>query len=348
MQHLAPELVVRIFEYLSSVSDILSLSLASKYFNEVLTKSKKLLLFFSAMDKEMGPMEDILQLLTQNNNQLLHLPRSPVLSYALLAQVNTIARVADRFAKLYPTFRWAEAQSNRRRFLDGYEARRLRRAVYRFWSYTQAFSGQSSCQPIRLDVSASAECLRLLRTWSTEELYELEDLRCTLEQLLASEICPTDGEILSRTSEEALLPNTSLRFSSRQGHPLRSTALFDVFHSSRDTDELYRSKPSIQELRSRHMQGWGSELQNFYLVQSFLKCSPTQILWLFDNAVSKRDVEEYIELQAHDPCFFESGSMLSHDWAAVLHGRGTDVQKAREAIWNGKAGIALDFESLGV
>ncbi|EXJ91453.1 hypothetical protein A1O3_00001 [Capronia epimyces CBS 606.96] len=339
MHQLPPELVVRIFESLTSVSDILSLSLACRYFNNLLTKSQKLSLFFIAMDKEIGPMEDILQLLTQNNNQVLHLHRSPPLSFTLLAQANTIARVADRFAKLYPSFRWAESKSAQRRSLDDREARRLRRAVYRFWSYTQAFYAKLAPRPIRLDMLAATERLQLLRTWCTDDLYELEDLRWTFEQLLASEICPTDGEIFSRISDDTRLSNTLFQSSSRRNLAASSMAIENIFHSSRNTQELDRNKPTIQELRFRHMQGWGSDLQNFYLVQSFLKCTPAQILWLYDNTVIKQDVEQFIELQTHDPCFFESNSMLFHDWVTVLHARGIDVQKAREAIWSGSAGI---------
>ncbi|EXJ93335.1 hypothetical protein A1O1_01727 [Capronia coronata CBS 617.96] len=343
MQRLAPELIARIFECLTTISDILSLSLTCRYLNQVLSKSQQLALFFRAMDKEMGPLEDILQLLTQNNNQVLHLHRSPVFSFALLAQVNTIARVADRFVQLYPSFRWAEANSAQRRFLDDFEARGLRRAVYRFWAYNQAFSDISSSRPGRPDLLAAAERLQLLRSWSTDDLYELEDLRCTLEQLLASEICPTDGQISARVPEPTRLSHTYIRPLLRHSIPTSGMAFDNVFYSSHHAHELDQSRPSIQELRFRHMQGWGSELQNFYLVQSFLKCSPAQILWLYDNVVLKQDVEQYIELHTHDPCFFETGSMLFHDWTTVLHVRGIDAEKARKAIWSGNAGIAPEM-----
>jgi len=117
----------------------------------------------------------------------------------------------------------------------------------------------------------------------------------------------------------------------------------DVFHSSRDKVSMVgQDKHSVQELRFQHMRGWGSDLENFYLIQAFLKLSPAEILWLLDNAVSKTDVETFVELQTHDPCFLESGSMLFHDWVTVLHARGVDVQQSREAIWDGKAGIVLD------
>ncbi|KIW12261.1 hypothetical protein PV08_09537 [Exophiala spinifera] len=347
MQHLAPEIMVHIYESLTSVSDIINLSLTCHYFHDLLPKSQKLSLFFGALDKEMGPLDEILQLLTQNDNQMLHVRRSPTLSFALLTQAAAVGRTAERLVMLYPSFRWTEAESMSRRFLDAVEARRLRRAVYRFWSYTQAFHGRFGRVP-RFDIMPSAERMQLLRTWPTDELCELEDLRCTLEQLLATEICPTDGEVWSRMSDDTrhvhfyappAFGHTS--FFDRS-YPGSVGSYSDVFHSSRDIVVLDRTKPSVQELRHRHMLGWGSDIHSFYLVQSFLKFSPAQILWLYDTAVSKADVEKYIETHTGDPCFFESGSMLFHDWVTVLHTRGVDVQSTREAIWQGTAGIVLD------
>ncbi|KAK5462647.1 hypothetical protein LTS15_002359 [Exophiala xenobiotica] len=345
MQDLAPEIMVHIYESLSSVSDIISLSLTCRYFHELLPKSQKLVLFFGALDKEMGPLDDILQLLTQNDNQMLHVRRTPPLSFALLTQAAIVGRVAERLVGLFPTFRWTDAESTSRRFLDDMEARRLRRAAYRLWSYTQAFHGRSSGRMPRFDQTTIAtERLQLLRTWSTQELYELEDLRCTLEQILATEICPTDGEVWSRMTEQARHSHMplSLPHAFDGGFASHTASFSDMFHSSHDVMALDRTKPSVQELRHKHMSGWGSDLQTFYLVQSFLKFSPAQLLWLYDHAVSKADVEKFIEAQTHDPCFFERGSMLFHDWVAVLHDRGVDVQQAREAIWDGRVGIVLD------
>lgn len=342
MQHLAPELVVHIFESLTSISDIISLSLTCRYFHKLLTKSQKLVLFFSAIEKEMGPLDEILQLLTMNQNQILHLRRTPPLSYALLSQVTTVGRVAHRFVSLYPAYRWTEAESASRRLLDQCEARRLRRAVYRFWSYALAFHSKSYSL-LRPDTTAAEERLQLLRSWTNDELFELEDLRCTFEQLLASEICPTDGEVYSRIPEDARQSQRSMHHRLLPHLVGRMSTYQDVFHSSREPSVQDWNKASPQELRYKHMQGWGSDLQNFYLVQSFLKFSPAQLLWLFDNAITKAEVEQFIESQTHDPCFFESGSLLFHDWVTVLHARNVDVQQAREAIWDGKGGIVIEL-----
>src|ERR1700710_840402 len=114
LHDLAPELLIRIFESLSTVPDIISLSLTCRYFSRILPNSQKLTLFFGAIDETDGPVEDIIQLLTQNNNQLLHVRRRPPLSFALLSQVTAVARVATRFVDLYPKFRWPNAESEYR------------------------------------------------------------------------------------------------------------------------------------------------------------------------------------------------------------------------------------------
>ncbi|KAJ9604514.1 hypothetical protein H2200_010627 [Cladophialophora chaetospira] len=340
MHDLAPELLLRVFESLSSVSDIISLSLTCRYFSEILPKSQKLTLFFGAFDESNGPVEDIIQLLTQNNNQPLHVRRTPPLSFALLSQATAIARVARRYVELYPNFRWPNGESEHRRLLDACEARRLRRAIYRIWGYTNAFH-QSAYHVPRTNVPATTERLQLLRTWSNRELFELEDLRGTLEQLLATEICPTDGEVYSRIPNDAQKFHLSLQYPHLRPVEAVTVSYEELFHNSHHTDHS-PSKPSVQELRIRHMQGWGSDLQNFYLVQAFLKLSPAQILWLYDNAVRRADVERFVEEQTHELCFFDCGSLLFQDWVAVLHARGVDVQQAREALWDGTTGIVVD------
>jgi hypothetical protein len=341
MQQLAPEILVHIFEALSSASDIINLSLTCRYFHTLLPGSQKLVLFFNAIDQTMGPVEEIIQLLTFNDNQLLHIRRTPPLSYALLTQIAHVGRVGQRFVALYPTIKWVEDRSADRRLLRKDEARRLRRAVYQFWIYSQAFYTSSSYRYLRSN-AASVERLQLLRSWSTEDLLDLEDFRGILEHLLASELCPTDGDVFSRHPEEPRGGFQQWHRSARQLSDTGST-FPDFFHSSRHQSITPgNTQFSVQELRFKHMQGWGTDLDNFYLVQAFLKLTPVQILWLFDNAVSRTDVEQFLEEQTNDICFLESGSLLFHDWVTILHQRGIDVEQARESIWDGGGGIAVD------
>src|ERR1700760_3099941 len=101
LQDLAPELLIRVFESLSTVSDIINLSLTCRYISGILPNSQKLNLFYCALDETDGPVEEIIQLLTQNENQSVHIQRNPPLSFALLSQVTAVARVVGRYVDLY-------------------------------------------------------------------------------------------------------------------------------------------------------------------------------------------------------------------------------------------------------
>ena len=337
LQELAPELLLRVFESLSSIFDIINLSLTCRYFSKIVPTSQRLTLFFDALDATDGPVQDIIQLLTQNNNQLLHVQRTPPLSFALLSQVSGVACVARRYVDLYPRYRWPEGDTIHRRCLDSVEARRLQRAVYRVWIYAKAFH-QSSHQITPTTSCVATDRLRLLRTWSNHELLELEDVRGLMEQLVATEICPTDGEVYSRVPEDAPRFQLSLQYPHLRPISTSTSAHEDLFHYSRNSDHTIHS-PTAQEIRFRHMEGWGTDLENYHVVQSMLKFSPAQILCLLDNAICRGDVERFIEQQAPDRCFFDSGSLLFQDWVTILQNRGIDVQRAREAVWNGNAGI---------
>ena len=345
MDALAPELLIHIFKSLHSAADIINLSLTCRYFNSLLPKSQKLALFFHTVDQEMGPVEEAIQLLTQNDQQALHIPRNPPLSFALLAQVTTVGRVAQRFVSLYPLHKWTYENSENRRMLQHDEARRLRRAVYRFWSHCQALHSHTLYRTSRPG-SVNSERLQLLRSWSTAELLELEDFRGILEQLLASEICPTDGDVFSRHPQTKSVYSFPFKRDTLLD-PVKSSIYAEVFHTSgHETSEPTQdSRLSTQERRFKCMQGWGSDLENFYVVQAFLKLTPAQLLWLLDHAVYKSDVEQFVESQTMDLCFLESGSMLFHEWVTVLHQRGVDVQQVRDSIWEGEAGIVRAQES---
>ena len=340
---LAPELLLHIFQCLSSVRDVVSLSLTSRRFYNLFTRSPlRTTLLFEAAEREFSPLEDVFQLLTLNNTQAIYTKRDPSLSLSFLMQVIAVGRVAERFVALYPRWRWGDAASEHRRTLDREEAHRLRRAIYRFWLYTQASHHKIHPRTLRFNAFAVEERCRLLRTWTTDELVELEDLRLTLEQLLASELCPADGKVQARWGRDGrvvhLLEGEKSHYSGRTG----GNDVRDLFHSARDGPLSQTADVPVPELRARHMTGWGSDIENWYIVQAMLLLSPQEILWLYDHAVTKDDVERYVRDQLGDHCFMESGSTLFHDWVLVIHSRGVDVDNVREGIWNGIRGIVVD------
>lgn len=163
---LAPELIHQIYNALHSINDVINLSLTSHHFNSLLKHCQKLPTLFSAAEREFGPLNDIAQLVTYNTSQPVHVKRTPRQSYALLRQMIRIGGVAQKYVEIYPERRW---QDNflERRALTAHEAWRIRRAVYRYWLYCEAFQGRSNTRAMRMIPQVVEERAQLLRTWST-------------------------------------------------------------------------------------------------------------------------------------------------------------------------------------
>lgn len=163
---LAPELVHHIYNNLSTISDVINLSITCRRLNFLLRHSQKLPTLFAAAEREFGPIEDIAQLVTYNTSQAVHIKREPAQSYALLRQMITIGSVAKKIENIYPSRRW-QTDFLSRRSLTNEEAYTLRKAVYRYWLYCEAFHNRSCLRSQRLLLHIVEERKQLLRLWST-------------------------------------------------------------------------------------------------------------------------------------------------------------------------------------
>lgn len=163
---LAPELVHQIYNTLYSINDVINLSLTCRHFNVLLKHSQKLPTLFAAAEREFGPLEDVAQLVTFNASQPAHIKRHPQQNYALLRQMIKIGGVAQKCADIFPERRWQDNYLERRT-LSNDEVWRLRRAVYRYWLYCEAFQGRGNLRSMRMLPYMVEERAQLLRTWTT-------------------------------------------------------------------------------------------------------------------------------------------------------------------------------------
>lgn len=297
-------------------------------------------MLFAIAERVWGPLEDIYQLLTYNSAQPVHVKRAPVLSFALLVQVSRIGRVAAWFEERYPQFRWDGDRAQFRRSLSPAEAFALRRAIYRTWLYSMAFHTWSTPRTMRMIPSLVSERCQLLRTWSSGELLEIEDVRGILETMTAS-LCPTNGDVYWRQGCEPF-------YKSSFGAGGRTRAVLDtsLFHDSR-ADALLEdsgSKPA-SEVREQTMEGWGDEIEQYHVLNDLLKLTPMQIMQLYESALTKQDIYQFIDEKAGGPWFWNNGESMLHTWILVLHGRGSSVQEIREKVFCGVAGVAVDVET---
>lgn len=163
---LAPELISQIYNTLYSINDVVNFSLTCRHLNHLLKHSQKLSTLFSAAEREFGPLEDIAQLVTYNASQPVHVKRQPAQSYALLRQMIKIGSVAQKYVEIFPERKW---QDNflQRRILTQHETWKIRRAIYRYWLYCEAFQNRSHTRATRMLPAYIEERSQLLRTWAT-------------------------------------------------------------------------------------------------------------------------------------------------------------------------------------
>lgn len=353
---LAPELLHQIFDCLHSISDVLSLASTCHHLHSLLPSTTRLPTLFLAAEREFGPLEDIGQLLTYNDSQPAHIKRTPQQSYSLLRQMLNVGRVANRIAELYPPRRWGDERYLERRALIAEESWKVRRAVYRYWLYCTAFQGRTFTRSCRMVPSVIEERATLLRTWTTEELIEIEELRIVLEDVVSNDICPTDGAATRYLNEH--YDFRDVRHKQYSVHPFYQQRSWNswppdhsaphllppsLFYSFRD-DQLLSSRTKdnlpVAQRRKLAMIGWGDEISQYYVVQSMMKLNPRQIVYLHDNAVTKADVEKYIFEQCDGgEWFWDNGQTWLDTWSLVLYKRGEDLSLVRGAIQDGEIGI---------
>lgn len=169
---LAPELLTQIFSSLHSIPDVLNLTQTCKRLHHLLRSSRRLPTLFAAAEREFGPLNDIVRLVTWNGTESQWgSSDTPLVAVAqnteLLKQILKIGRVANKIAELYPGRKWGEDRYLERRSLSKDEIWRVRRAVYRYWLFCEAFQNKMCTRLSRCLPRATEERNRLLRDWGS-------------------------------------------------------------------------------------------------------------------------------------------------------------------------------------
>ena len=351
MTELASELLLQIYRNCTSISDVVNLSLTSRRMHTLLPSSQKLSILFSAAEAEFGPLQEAQQLVTFTRHSLPNTIRQPPYSYQLLRQVVYAGRIAERWTELYQVEKWAGDNFMQRRLLSKDERYRIRRAVYRYWLYTHTFHNADCLRTMRMFPPFVAERCQMLRLWSNSELFEIEDVRSVIRSVLAEQLCPDNGTVIQRR-HNLYLP--AFADHARLYAPrvtAQSAAIDDLFHTARDN---YLVIPKVENLsyngrtatvpstanRVLYMDGFGDEIDHYHFIETMSKLDPSQMIQLYDHAVYKWQVEEYISSMGE--WFPNNGQTFTASWDLVLNQRGFDVQEVRIAIMEGKLGIAAD------
>lgn len=344
------EIVTHIFLSLSTVSSVLALSSTCQHFHEIFAK-QKLAILASAADLEFGPIDDIIQIITQNSSQPAHLHRDASLSEALVLQVLEIGKVTQQWEEIYPFKKWKADFANRR-LLTSRERFLLRRAMHRLWLFTKAFHNRLHIRTTRNIPQVMHERATLLHNFSTSELAQMLDVHLVLRDVVANNICPSNGKIRQKfqkrypESNHQLLFNIHLNYSPPSASPFNPDGWLQ---SSLITSSKYHSLSSTpsQRLQTSHFhepgaEGWGDDISHYYVVEDMMKMDPRQILILRDHYPLKSQVEGYVRsFGGGGEWFVNNGETFSETLAFVLKQRGADMQGLKASIEDGEMGVAI-------
>ena len=332
LRDLPAETILGIYSACSSVHDVLNLSQTCKRLHALLSSSKKLPVLLAVAENHAGPTFDIVQLLTVNDVQAAHEIRQPPISYSLLRNIISVSYAAHEWQEIYPRRKWDKNYADRR-VLNSAEQHSLRRAIYRLWLFSRAFHNSNYARECRLLPNTMTQRCRLLRSWSTEELAEIEDFRSVVRSVLESVLLGTD---LPHWELEPAFPGTFYR--QRGAFPLSprmclysATKLKSIFHTSCNDSAFIRPGPT-------GMCGWTDDIDRFYALEDLMKLDPEQVLWFREIAFLDIRVSDHIT-PVGEEWFLNNGETFAATFERVLLDRGESPEEIRRLIASGDLGI---------
>lgn len=334
------EILTHIFLSLPNIASAIALSSTCHRFNSAYKSSKKLVILQEAADAEFGPIDDVVQLLTQNASQPAHIRRDVPMSEALLHQVVKVGRIAQRYEEIYPFKKWKTDFANRR-LLTNDERVRLRRAIYRVWLFDKAFHNSAHVRTCRGIPEVVRERAALLHNFPTAELAEMLDVHNALRDLVANNICPSNGRIRQKYQKRFPDNKHPPLFNIHLNYPPAPSSFVPDgwFHNSSFGSVKYQSRLAPSRWNEPGAEGWGDEIAHYYVIEDMMKLDPEQILYLKDNCPLKAQVE--LHVRGVGDWFVNNGETFSETLAFVVKQRGGDVEELKAAVEDGEVGVAI-------
>ncbi|KFX86776.1 hypothetical protein V490_08860 [Pseudogymnoascus sp. VKM F-3557] len=285
LQYLPVEIVQLIFGFLPDIESACALSATCHFFHRAYASSRKLIIVQKVLETQFGPLHDVTQLVTLNSSVLPHQTRDPSFSLALARQIAKCGRTANRWVELYPMLRW-RVKPEDRRFLHQEERHRLRRAIYRLWTYNSAYT---------MDFEASVGP-SILRQYPTRELREIDELRAVFRDTLTHDCC---------------LSNSAVQLHYNQGHPTRDLLYFGTYSSYDNDAMLAPDKLKGKSVRdAMAAESWGDDMSVGRKIMRLLYMTPDALLDFHDGCTCKTEREQFLERIGYD---------ISYGWYAGLY-----------------------------
>ncbi|ESZ92002.1 hypothetical protein SBOR_7617 [Sclerotinia borealis F-4128] len=213
--NLSTELLQNIYECCDLI-DILHLSQTSRKNRDAL-RGQYIPLLRRALDDVYGPIPGLVKLVISDESKarsvigtgirrnaavdrILQVSDEPHLSIQLMSKMIKFGRVASRWVEIFPQFRWRHDYQNRR-FLWPHEQRRLRRAIYHYWTYGNLFHDRIYNQFDQTSPSEDTSNdprLRLMTSYTTIEMVQLNEYIQHVVKLIEIDLYPSDLVIQSQ------------------------------------------------------------------------------------------------------------------------------------------------------
>ena len=332
------EIITQVFLHLPNITSTIALASTCHRMNGVFHSSKRLLFLSEAAEAEFGPVGDIVQLLTHNDSQSAHIWRDVPISDALLHQIVKVGRIAQRWEGIYPFKKW-KSDFAERRLLTDHERYLVRRAIYRIWLYSKAYHNYHHIRTCRALPQIMQERVQLLHNFGTAELAEMLDVQFVIRDMMANNICPSNGKIRQKFQRRFPESNHQLLFNIHLNYPLAPSS-FVPDHSHYNSalgSQKYHSPLAPSRLHEPGAEGWGDDIGHYYVVEDMMKLDPEQVLYLKDNCPLKSHVESYV--REFGDWFINNGETLSETAAFVVRQRGGDFEGLKGLIEDGESGI---------
>ncbi|KXT10772.1 hypothetical protein AC579_2315 [Pseudocercospora musae] len=334
---LPTEIITHVFLSVPDIATALALSATCHRCYGAYHSSKKLLILQEAADAEFGPVDDIVQLLTWNASQPAHIHRSVPISEALLRQIVKVGRTAQRYEEIYPIKKW-KTEWAYRRSLTNDERFILRRAIYRLWLFDKAFHNPSHVRTCRGIPEVVRERAALLHNWNTFELAQILDIHQVLRDMVANNVCPSNGKIRQKFQKRYPESKGPLLFNIHLNYP-PSYAPDSYYHNSQSFSSRHQSRLAPSRWHEPGAEGWGDDINHYYVVEDMMKLDPEQLLYLRDNCPLKSQVEMHI--RGLGDWFVNNGETFSETLGFVIRQRGGDVEELKAAVEDCDVGIAV-------
>jgi hypothetical protein len=265
-EYLPSETITHIFNSTATecgIPAVLALSRSSHRLHQIFLV-KRLSLLTSAVDTTYGPLQDTIQLVTQNSSQAPNTSRNVPISIALLRDIIQMGKTARRWEDIYSLKRWQGEQSVDRRLLTSDERRVFRRAIYRIWLYSKAYHNPYFTRNIRRLPKVQEARAKLLHGWSLEELGEILDVKEVFRRVLSSNVCPSNTRVTKKVEARYGQEHAVNLFFSTAQSGFTAQNQLGLLNGSTHHQYLTPSRGSRYMISSRHdpaMEGFGDDIR---------------------------------------------------------------------------------------